>query len=310
MNRQMRIGLLLFDDVDLLDLGGPYEVFLTASRLAVRAGEPPPFEVWTIGMGRAPVRSYGGMGLIPTHTFEDIDDLDVAIIPGAIAIDRVIADDRIMRSAAWLTDRALVAASVCTGAFVLGKLGLLDGLEWTTHFEDIDELAALLGTSGGSVARWVDQGDVVTAGGLSAGIAMALHLVDRFAGRSLALRTARQLQYEWHPEPRGPGGRVVALLWAGEGGLPALEDYAARARPVVEHHGGSLEVVRPTEAGEWDTEPPDEVHVITFEDAPGWEAYRSDPARSALAGLRRSAARRTVELGGRTLPIAGKPRPQ
>jgi hypothetical protein len=79
---------------------------------------------------------------------------------------------------------------------------------------------------------------------------------------------------------------------------------------VVEHHGGSLEVVRPTEAGVWDTEPPDEVHVVAFEDATGWEAFRSDPARSTLAGLRRSATRRTVELGGETLPIAGRPRPQ
>ena len=70
-----RLVLVVDDEVDLLDVGGPYEVFLTASRLAVRDGKPPPFEVMTIGMGRAPVRSYGGMGLIPTHTFDEIDEL-------------------------------------------------------------------------------------------------------------------------------------------------------------------------------------------------------------------------------------------
>lgn len=202
-NQPVRIGLLLFDDVDLLDLGGPYEVFLTASRLAVRDGAPPPFEVLTIGMGRAPVRAYGGMGLIPTHTFDQIDDLDVAIIPGAIVIDDVLSSDAVMRSAAWLADRAMIAASVCTGAFILGKLGLLDGLAWTTHFEDVDDLARLIGSPAGRVASWVDEGDVVTAGGLSSGIAMALHLVDRLSSRELAVRTARQLQYAWDPDVSG-----------------------------------------------------------------------------------------------------------
>jgi putative intracellular protease/amidase len=302
MNRTMRIGLLLFDDVDLLDVGGPYEVFLTASRLAVRDGDPPPFEVWTIGMGRAPVKSYGGMGLIPTHTFDQIDELDVAIIPGAIAIDRVIADERIMRSAEWLADRSLVTASVCTGAFVLGRLGLLDGLAWTTHFEDIAELARIVGTAGGSVAPWVDQGDIVTAGGLSSGIAMALHLVDRFAGRTLAVRTARQLQYEWTPDAGGPSHSVLAMLWAGEGGRSALHDYERRLRPLVEEHGGALEVILQPEGSDgWDGDPPDEIHVLSFGDHASWNAFRTDPRRSDLEVHRAAAVGRTIVFTGRRL---------
>ncbi len=302
----MRIGLLLFDDVDLLDVGGPYEVFLTASRMAVREGEPPPFEVLTIGMGRAPVKSYGGMGLIPTHTFDEIDELEVVIIPGAIAIDRVIADDRIMRSAEWLADRALVTASVCTGAFILGKLGLLDGLAWTTHFEDVEELAHLAESAGGSVARWVDQGDIVTAGGLSAGIAMALHLVDRFAGRRLALKTARQLQYEWSPEAGGPSHSVVALLWAGEGGTGALHDHERLLRPLVEEHGGDLAVILQTERSVgWDDDPPDEIHVLSFGDQTAWNSYRTDPRRAELETQRAAAVRRTVVFSGRRVADLG-----
>ena len=196
----MRVGLLLFDDVDLLDVGGPYEVFLTASRLAERDGAPRPFDVMTIGMGRAPVKAYGGLGLIPTHTFDDVQQLDVVIIPGAIAIDRVLDNTAVMRSSEWLTDRSLVTASVCTGAFVLGKLGLLDGIDWTTHFEDVADLASTIGSDQGTVASWVDRGDVVTAGGLSSGIAMALHLVERFGGRELARATATQIDYEWDPD--------------------------------------------------------------------------------------------------------------
>jgi transcriptional regulator GlxA family with amidase domain len=92
---------------------------------------------------------------------------------------------------------------VCTGAFVLQSLGFLDGRPWTTHWEDVEDLEARTGRAGAGQAwvRWVDAGEVVTAGGLSSGIAMALHLVDRFAGRDLALRTARQIEYNWDPDP-------------------------------------------------------------------------------------------------------------
>jgi transcriptional regulator GlxA family with amidase domain len=93
-----------------------------------------------------------------------------------------------------------VVASVCTGAFILGSLGLLSERAWTTHWEDVSALAERVGGDGAEWVRWVDSGEVVTAGGLSSGIAMALHLVDRFEGRELALRTARQIEYQWDPD--------------------------------------------------------------------------------------------------------------
>lgn len=295
----MKIGLLLFDDVDLLDVGGPYEVFLTASRLAEREGEPAPFEVMTIGMGRAPVKAYGGIGLIPTHTFEDIEQLDVVIIPGAIAIDRVLLNTAVMRSSEWLADRSLVTASVCTGAFVLGKLGLLDGLDWTTHFEDVEALASMIKSDGGVVEPWVDRGDIVTAGGLSSGIAMALHLVDRFAGRRLAIRTAKQLHYQWTPDPAGNQYVVVSLIWVGEAGRSNLHEYERLAAPLIAEHGGRLEItMQPSELSGWDDEPPDEIHLLTFADESGYSMYLSDPRRDALAPLRDAASSRVVTIAG------------
>ena len=195
----MRVGLLVFEQVDLLDVGGPYEVFLTASRLEARDGAEPSFEVVTVGLTGDPVTAYGGLRLTPQSAIDEAGPLDLLILPGAVAIDDVLADDALMRAVDAAAERAQTVASVCTGAFLLGRLGLLEGRRWTTHWEDVEELATRTTGTGQAWVRWVDEGRIVTAGGLSSGIAMALHLVDRFAGRELAVRTARQIEYDWEP---------------------------------------------------------------------------------------------------------------
>lgn len=192
----MRAGIVLFEEVDLLDVGGPYEVLLTASRLVERDGDAPPFTVVTVGPG--PVRAYGGVGLVPQVAPGDAGPLDVLVVPGAVAIDRVRADEALLAWLRPLAEATPLVASVCTGAFLLADLGILPST-WTTHWEDVDALGAITGTSGDPTVRWVDTGAVVTSGGLSSGIAMALHLVARVAGESLAVRTARQLDYVWDP---------------------------------------------------------------------------------------------------------------
>lgn len=197
----MRVGIFVFDQVDLLDVGGPYEVFLTASRLAARRGRtPPPFEVTTVGVAGDPVVAYGGLRLVPNGTLTGTPGLDLLIVPGAIAIEDVISAPGVLDTLRRVVPDVPVVASVCTGAFLLGELGLLEQRPWTTHWEDVERLAAKVNGEGRTRVGWVDAGQVVTSGGLSSGIAMALHLVDRFAGRELALQTARQLEYEWVPD--------------------------------------------------------------------------------------------------------------
>lgn len=186
---------MLFDEVDLLDVGGPYEVFLTASRLAERAGQTPPFDVTTVGPER--VTAYGGLGLRPEAPLERLGSVDLLVVPGAVAIEAA-ATPVLLRPLRAAADQASIVASVCTGAFLLAKMDLLPD-SWTTHWEDIDALRAQAGGHGDSAPRWVDAGEVVTSGGLSSGIAMALHLVDRLAGRDLALQTATQIEYAWDP---------------------------------------------------------------------------------------------------------------
>ncbi|MFV1991383.1 MAG: DJ-1/PfpI family protein [Acidimicrobiales bacterium] len=198
----MRIGILLFDGVDLLDAGGPYEVFLTASRLAERSGDVAPFEVVTLTKNGAPVTAYGGLGLEPHASVADAGPLDVVVVPGTIDVVAAQNDSELLAAIAQLSVAAVLTTSVCTGAFLLASVGLLENKPWTTHWEDIDDLAEQ-SPSGGPRrgVRWVDSGDVITSAGLSAGIDMALHVVDRLAGSELALRTARQIDYDWHADP-------------------------------------------------------------------------------------------------------------
>jgi transcriptional regulator GlxA family with amidase domain len=200
MHGPMQIGIVVFEQVDLLDVGGPYEVLLTASRLVERDGGEPPFEVLTLGLSREPVEAYGGLRLTPQATLAEAGRLDVLVVPGAVRIDEVLADSGLLQAVGAAARDASVVASVCTGAFLLQSLGFLEARPWTTHWEDVADLEAQAGGAGQAWVRWVDAGEVVTSGGLSSGIAMALHLVDRFAGRDLALRTARQIEYEWDPE--------------------------------------------------------------------------------------------------------------
>lgn len=196
----MRVGILIFPGVDLLDCGGPFEVFLTASRLAERDGAPRPFDVVTIGVGDPPIACYGGLGLVPDLTVAEAGLVDVVIVPGTIDLETALADDALRDAIATLSPGAKITASVCTGAFLLAPHGLLDGQPWTTHWEDIDQLAETLGAEGATRnVRWVDNGAVITAGGLSSGIAMALHIVARVLGRDFAERTARQIDYAWDP---------------------------------------------------------------------------------------------------------------
>ncbi len=193
----VNVGILLFDEVEVLDFAGPFEVFSTASRLALRQqpNMPAPFTVFTISRAdRVQVR--GGLFVLPQFRFDDHPPLDLLIVPGGDVAAELNKPDVI----AWITAQSKTArlvASVCTGVFLIGKAGLLDGKRATTHWEDIADLRRLSpSTDVIENERWVDEGSVITSAGISAGIDMSLHLVSRLAGLDLAVRTARQMEYE------------------------------------------------------------------------------------------------------------------
>src|SRR2546429_3035732 len=110
------VGILVFDEVDLIDAGGPYEVFLTASRLAARAGEPEPFEVVTISPTGEPIEAYGGLRLAPHRAAAEGERLDVLLVPGAVAIERIPAPAPLRGALRRPAPRAGLVASPCTRA--------------------------------------------------------------------------------------------------------------------------------------------------------------------------------------------------
>lgn len=194
----LRVGIVLFDQFDLIDAGGPYEVFLTASRLAERDGAETPYEVVLVSVDGADVVAYGGMAVTGTVAASEVTQLDVLVVPGLIAVHQARMDSDLLAAIAMLAERSDLVTSVCTGAFLLNDIGLLDGQPATTHWEDVDTLADIGRVSSVNAAvRWVDNGDVITSGGLTSGIHMALHVVARTHSLGLAERTARQLDVVW-----------------------------------------------------------------------------------------------------------------
>jgi transcriptional regulator GlxA family with amidase domain len=197
--RALDVVLLLFDGCDLMDVAGPNEVLLTANRLAARGDRPVPFRVRSVSPDGRAVAAYGGVGLVPdAGAAHGLDALDVVVVPGLVDIDAGVDDAVLVATVAGLAASADLVVSVCTGAFLLDAAGALGDVEATTHWED----AALLAQrrTAGVVrddVRWVDAGHVVTAGGITAGIDMALHLVARFVDDDLARATARQIDHVW-----------------------------------------------------------------------------------------------------------------
>jgi transcriptional regulator GlxA family with amidase domain len=195
-----RIGILVFNGFDVIDAGGPYEVFLTASRLAQRDGRAPLYDVVLISPDGQDVTAFGGLQLTGLQSVQSAGPVDVVVVPGLITIADAVGDAAVMGAVRDLAAGAAMVTSVCTGAFLLAHAGLLNDRPATTHWEDLSDLEAL-GATGTVVEdmRWVDDGDVVTSGGLASGIHMALHVVERLDGRELAERTAKQLEVLWDP---------------------------------------------------------------------------------------------------------------
>jgi transcriptional regulator GlxA family with amidase domain len=193
------VGILIFPDVEVLDFCGPFEVFASTSLPPQTDGDPETrlFEVFTIAERAELVACRGGLLVQPNHTLDDHPPLDLVVIPGGYGTLREQENPVILD---WITRQRRTGAlttSVCTGAFLLGAAGLLDGLRATTHWTTIDGLRTHLpATDVLADVRIVDEGEIITSAGVSAGIDMALHVVRRLHGAEVARRTARDMEYD------------------------------------------------------------------------------------------------------------------
>lgn len=192
----MRIGIALFDDTTELDWAGPWEVLASWRRGWPDDG----VDVFTLAASADPVRCAGGLRVLPDAAWEQAGKLDVLVYPGGQGTRRQLDDTEVHDWVRAQQRTGTLMTSVCTGALVYAAAGLLRERPATTHWRSLDLLASLDPTIDvRRDERYVDDGDVVTSAGVSAGIDMALHLVARLHSTERARDVRRQIQYD--PEP-------------------------------------------------------------------------------------------------------------
>ena len=192
--RRRRVAILLFDDVEVLDFAGPFEVFSVAQLATGEAA----FDVATIALHPGEVAARNDLRIVPSSAAASHGPAEILVVPGGYGTRREMKRAAMLdflRSASSTADLTL---SVCTGALMLGAAGLLQGRSATTHWAAMGELREL--DSGANIlpgARVVDNGSLVVCAGVSAGIDGSLHVVERLLGRTRAEATARAMQYDW-----------------------------------------------------------------------------------------------------------------
>lgn len=178
----------------MLDFSGPFEVFSTASRISKSPGA---FNVFLVSETGDTVSARGGFSINPTYGFSNHPPIDVLIIVGGVHSEEMRKPNVLN----WVKEKSIKAklvASVCTGVFLLAEARVLSTQNVTTHWEDIPSLRESYPTLNVlENQRWVDEGNIITSGGISAGIDMSLYLVSKIATKELAENTAKQMEYEW-----------------------------------------------------------------------------------------------------------------
>ncbi|NVN99912.1 MAG: DJ-1/PfpI family protein [Geobacteraceae bacterium] len=199
MLKRTTVGILIFDDVEVLDYCGPYEVF-SSVRLNEenRREEPSPFNVLLVAEKADLVRNSGGMRTLPDVTTAECPPLDMLLVPGGWGTRREINNERLMK---WIAQRAAEVAtltSVCTGAMLLGKAGLLAGRQATTHWKSLlwmkESFPDVIVEERQHVVR---DGNLFTSAGISAGIDLALLVTAEYYGEAIARSTACHMEYPY-----------------------------------------------------------------------------------------------------------------
>lgn len=198
-NYTKNVAVVIYEGVEILDFTGPAQVFSTAGGYGANNSEKA-FNVYTVSKTKEPIVSHGFLDIIPDYSIADAPKPDIIVLPGGSS--QVVIDD-----AAWMAwvktsaDNADHVLTVCTGAFIAGKLGLLDGLDVTTYFRAVPSLTEEFPKARVQPGRrFVDNGKIITTAGVSAGIDGSLHLVARLLGRYIADRTAEYMEYAWSPQ--------------------------------------------------------------------------------------------------------------
>lgn len=186
---QRKVAVLVFDGVEILDFAGPMET------LVADHGQ---FDVFTVAKAHGSITAGGCLEVVPQFDLSDCPEVDILVVPGG-GVGEVSRDTAVLRFVRERAERAEMVLSVCSGAFILAEAGLLRGLKVTAHEGDVAQLGRQYPDLEVVHARFVDNGKIITAGGVSSGIDGALHIIDRVHGSDAARRVADYLQHRMQP---------------------------------------------------------------------------------------------------------------
>jgi transcriptional regulator GlxA family with amidase domain len=194
MIKKHKVAILLFNEVEVLDFAGPYEVFANV----FQKGEAL-YEVFTVAEKIDVIKARYGLKVIPDYDFQTAPEADILVVPGGYGAEHIeIRNPVVLEWIRQQKQKAGIVSSVCTGAFLLAEAGLLNGRQATTHWLDYDRLQNEYPQI--EIVRdikFVDQDDIITAGGISAGITMALHILEKLSGTEVARTTARRMEFDY-----------------------------------------------------------------------------------------------------------------
>jgi transcriptional regulator GlxA family with amidase domain len=195
MLKQYNIGILLFDEVEVLDFAGPFEVF---SITQYPNSNEKPFKVSTVAQTSDLIKARNGLKVQPEYDFYNAPQFDILIIPGGYGAEQIeIHNKEIINWIKNYINNAKIIASVCTGAFLLAEAGLLNGKQATTHWMDIDKFEKMYDKIDVKhEVKFVDETSIITSGGISAGINMSFHIIKRLLGIEIAKTTAKRMEYD------------------------------------------------------------------------------------------------------------------
>jgi transcriptional regulator GlxA family with amidase domain len=190
------VAILIFDQVELLDFAGPFEVFSSAR--ATAGDQERLMQVFVVAETMAPVTCRAGLVVQPAYTLDDCPAVDILVVPGGYGTRSAVNRLQLIN---WIAERSQeteLTTSVCTGSFLLAQAGLLAGKPATTHWASIERMRqAYPGLDVKEEVRWVEAGDIITGAGVSAGIDMSLHMLARLYGPECAAATAHDIEYDY-----------------------------------------------------------------------------------------------------------------
>lgn len=192
------VGIFIFDDAEVLDFAGPFEVFSVTSEL----NNFKLFDVFTVAKTKQPVRAVNGLSVNPTYDFTDCPKVDILILAGGNGTNQAITDSDIIQ---WIADKHLeteTTMSICSGTRFLAKIGVLENRPYCTHHLVYDDLNKLVPSAIPIKEKRFTQSNekTYTSGGISAGIDLSFHIINKLHGKEIIEKTAKYMEYPIHKE--------------------------------------------------------------------------------------------------------------